>query len=145
MKARAGADTQYSHALEKASRQCAALPRAEEGFSAALGMLASKCAAAAKRHRQYAKQLHQHVLKCEQMGKRHRYSLEQRLSARRSAEKQLLALRSRDARAGKGLRGRRQEEEQEKRKLAELTADDLKELGFKMGDRKRVLKWSAAQ
>jgi len=29
--------------------------------------------------------------------------------------------------------------------LRELTADDLKELGFKMGDRKRVLKWSAAQ
>ena len=29
--------------------------------------------------------------------------------------------------------------------LRELTADDLKELGFKMGDRKRVLKWGAAQ
>ena len=29
--------------------------------------------------------------------------------------------------------------------LRELTADDLKELGFKMGDRKRVLKWSAPQ
>ena len=29
--------------------------------------------------------------------------------------------------------------------LRELTADDLKELGFKMGDRKRVLKWGATQ
>ena len=29
--------------------------------------------------------------------------------------------------------------------LHELTADGLKELGSKMGDRKRVLKWGAAQ